>query len=78
MSERSSYPRKYLWRCTRSYPDSCTALYLRLCLTPYLNFYLDLNLDLDLNLNLLLFLKSFRKLVPASIHCTFLASSAAK
>jgi len=65
------YPPKYPLPRVSSYPDSCTALYLRLCLTPCLNFYLDLSLDLDLNLNLLLFLKSFRKLFLKSFVASF-------
>ena len=44
----------------------------------YLLLNLNLNLDLDLDWNHSLFLNSFRKLAPASIHRTSLASSRAK
>jgi hypothetical protein len=48
------------------------------CLHLNNELYLNLGLDLDLDWNRSLFLNSFRKLAPASIHGTFLASSAAK
>ena len=70
--KRSSYLWPYITLYVSVYPDSHTALYLRLNLNPYLdldlNLYLHLYLYLVLDLGLFLFQKPFGKPNPLSFR----------